>query len=97
MPDFLLRAITTLEANPNAVASYSAQIVHNYTGWQVMNCRMQRGFVDCGQVLLKSQEAGSVGWNSLEHSSDWIFFNDVMNKYGKQSFVPFEGLHFVHN
>lgn len=97
MPDFLLRAITTLENNPNAVASYSAQIIHNYTGWQVMNCRLQRGFIDCGQVLLKAKEAASVGWNSLEHSSDWIFFEDIAKQYGKGSFVPFEGCHFVHN
>lgn len=97
MPDFLMRAITTLEANPSAVASYSAQIVHNYTGWQVMNCRVQRGFIDCGQVLLRSQEAANVGWNSMEHSSDWIFFEDIAKKYGVKSFVPFEGLHFVHN
>lgn len=97
MPDFLMRAIQTLEANPDAVAAYSQQIIHNYTGWGVMNCRMQRGFIDCGGVLLRSLEAASVGWNSLDHSSDWIFFNDIMNKFGSKSFVPFDGCHFVHN
>lgn len=97
MPDFLLRAITALENNQNAVASYCSQIIHNYTGWQVMNCRLQRGYIDCGQVLLKAKEAASVGWNSLEHSSDWTFFEDIYKQYGKGSFVPFEGCHFVHN
>jgi hypothetical protein len=97
MPDFLMRAIIALESNENAVASYCSQIVHNYTGWQVMNCKLQRGYIDCGQVLLKAKESAEVGWNSLEHSSDWTFFEDIAKKYGKNSFVQFEGCHFVHN
>ena len=97
MPDFLLRAITTLEENPQAIASYCSHIIHNYTGWSVMTCHLQRGYIDCGQVLLRAKEAAAVGWNSLDHSSDWIFFEDIAKKHGKNSFVPFPGCHFVHN
>ena len=62
-----------------------------------MNCSLNRGYIDCGQVLLKTKEAQSVGWNSMEHSSDWFFFNDIANKFGKDKFITFSGCHFVHN
>lgn len=96
MPEFLQRAITTIR-NTGAIAVYPKQIIHNYTAWSVMECTTKRGFIDSGQVMLKSIEAASVGWNSVHHSSDWIFFNDIMSKYGKKSFVSFPGCHFVHN
>lgn len=97
MPVFLEKAIESLQANPRAVATYCSQIVHNYTGFKVMNCRLQRGLIDCGQVMLKFDEAASVGWNSLDHSADWFFFEDVAKKYGGNSFVRFDGCYFVHN
>lgn len=97
MPVFLERAITSFKNTPNAVATYCSQIIHNYTDWGVMNCRLERGYIDCGQVVLKAKEAALVGWNSLDHSADWFFFNDVANKYGRNSFVPFKGCLFVHN
>jgi hypothetical protein len=46
---------------------------------------------------LKAKEAGEVGWRSLEHSSDWTFFEDIARRYGKNSFVRFDGCHFIHN
>ena len=97
MPLFLEKAVAALQSNPKAVAAYCDQIVHNYTGYKVMNCSLNRGYIDCGQVLLKTKEAQSVGWNSMEHSSDWFFFNDIANKFGKDKFITFSGCHFVHN
>lgn len=97
MPVFLEKAIESMQANPRAVATYCSQIVHNYTGFKVMNCRLARGYIDAGNVILKFEEAASVGWNSIEHSSDWFFFEDVAKKYGVNSFVRFEGCYFVHN
>lgn len=97
MPVFLEKALEAFKMNPNAVATYCSQIVHNYTGFQVMNCRLKRGYIDCGQVMLKFKESASVGWNSIDHSADWFFFNDIAKKYGVNSFVQFAGCHFVHN
>lgn len=97
MPVFLEKAVESMQANPRAVATYCSQIVHNYTGFKVMNCRLQRGYIDCGQVMLKFDEAASVGWNSTDHSADWFFFEDVAKKYGVGSFVRFEGCLFTHN
>lgn len=97
MPEFVQRAVTSLNSNPNAIAAYSKQIIHNYTGWEVMNCRLSRGFIDCGQVMLRNKEVAEIGWNSEHHSADWFFFADIVAKYGAQSFVAFNGCHFVHN
>lgn len=97
MPVFLEKAVESMQSNPRAVATYCSQIVHNYTGFKVMNCRLARGYIDCGQVMLKFDEAASVGWNSTDHSADWFFFEDVAKKYGVDSFVRFDGCLFVHN
>ncbi len=97
MPKFLEKAVNTLSQYQKSVAAYCAQIVHNYTDYKVMNCSLRRGFIDCGQVLLRTKEAQAVGWNSLEHSSDWFFFNDIATKYGRDKFITFNGCHFVHN
>lgn len=97
MPLFLEKAIDTFRSNTRAMAVYCNQIIHNYTGYKVMNCRLARGFIDSGNVMLKFEEAASVGWNSIEHSADWFFFEDVAKKYGAHSFVPFQGALFVHN
>ncbi len=97
LPKFLEKAVNTLNKYPKAVAAYCAQIVHNYTDYKVMNCSLRRGFIDCGQVLLRTKEAQAVGWNSIEHSSDWFFFNDIATKYGRDKFITFNGCHFVHN
>lgn len=96
-PVFMQRALECFRSNPTAVAVYCRQIIHSYTNWEVMNCRLQRGFIDCGQVMLKMPEASSVGWKSNEHSADWFFFNDIANSFGRNSFVPFKGALFVHN
>lgn len=97
MPEFLTRAINTIEKNDKLVAVYPAQIVHNYTGWQVMNCRLARGYIDSGQVMVKMEVANDIGWNSLDHSADWFYFLDIAKKHGAQSFGVFQGCHFVHN
>jgi len=97
MPEFLSRSINTIEKNNKLVAVYCAQIVHNYTGWQVMNCRLARGYIDSGQVMVKMDVANEVGWNSLHHSADWFYFQDIAKKYGTQSFGVFPGCHFIHN
>lgn len=96
-PDFLLRAITAIEQNHGAVASYCSHMAHSYIDWKIIESRLQRGYIDCGQVLLKAKESAQVGWRSLDHSSDWTFFEDIARRYGKNSFVKFDGCHFIHN
>jgi hypothetical protein len=96
-PLFLEKAVNLLHKNPQAVASFCSQMIHNYINYRVMNCTIQRGYVDCGQVLLRSKEAAQVGWNSMDHSADWFFFADIQKKYGSRAFIKFDGCHFIHN
>ena len=97
MPTFLQESIKAFNARPKSIAVYCNQIVHSYTGWKVMNCRLQRGFIDCGQVMLRTKEAQAVGWNSTDHSADWFFFNDIASRYGAGLFTAYNGCLFVHN
>lgn len=94
-PRFIEKAIIAIRGK--VVASYPAQIIHSYTDWKVMQCRLMRGFIDCGQVMLKTKEVQAVGWKSMEHSADWVFFNDIAKRYGADKFVSFPGCHFMHN
>lgn len=97
MPIFLEKALETFQKNSSAVGVYCSQMVHSYVGFGVLNCRLARGFIDCGGVMLKANEAAAVGWNSQHHSSDWFFFNDIATKYGRDKFISFPGALFVHN
>lgn len=93
-PKFLEKSV----ASCKTVASYCAQIVHNYTDYKVMNCRPERGFIDCGQVLMRTDKVKRVGWRNItDHSADWLFFKDILLTYGKGSFTAFPGCHFIHN
>lgn len=83
---------------PETVATYSEKMAHSYINWGIINCRPERGFIDCGSVMLRTEEAKAVGFNDvLSHSADWTFFNDIIKRHGKQSFQEVKGMLFVHN
>lgn len=80
------------------VAAYCSQMVHSYVDWKIIECKLQRGYLDCAGVVMRSKEAKSVGWNDkTTHSADWSFFADVIKKYGVKSFTKVEGCLLVHN
>lgn len=80
------------------VATYCSEMVHNYLGHRVIQCSLKRGYLDCSGVMLKLAEAKAVGWNDVtSHSADWFFFNDIIKRYGQQSFAKVEGCLLIHN
>jgi hypothetical protein len=80
------------------VATYCSQMIHNYVNYKVIDCRLQRGYLDCSGVMLKLPEAKSVGWNDVNsHSADWFFFEDIIKKYGLKSFAKVDGCLLIHN
>jgi hypothetical protein len=84
--------------NPNAVAVFCGQMGHSYINWKIIDCYFGLGGVDCAGVMVKAKEACEVGWNDIKgHSSDWTYFQDIANKYGKQNFVKVEGCLLIHN
>lgn len=79
-------------------ATYCAQMVHSYIDWKVINCKLERGYLDCGGVMLRTEMAKQVGWNDLEsHSADWSFFADVINAHGFGAFAKVDGCLLIHN
>lgn len=86
------------DKNLNAVAIYCDKMVHSYIGWGVLDCFLKIGFIDCAGVMIKKDVACEIGWRDVEgHSSDWVYFEDVIKKYGKEKFLPIKGCLFSHN
>lgn len=96
-PVFLEYMLKPFENGSRAVASYCSHMIHSYQKWETQPCRLARGWIDCGGVLLKTKEAQAVGWHSVEHSADWFFFYDIIKCYGANRFKAVKGTLFVHN
>lgn len=80
------------------VATYCSHMVHNYKAWQVIPCRLERGYVDCAGVMVRTAAAREVGWRNLtDHSADWLFFRDLITAYGANRFIRVEGCLLIHN
>lgn len=80
------------------IATYCSHMVHNYKAHQVIPCSLERGFVDCAGVMVKSDIAKTVGWNNIkDHSADWLYFVDIAKHYGWQRFTKVEGCLLIHN
>lgn len=81
-----------------AVATYTASMIHSYKAWDLIQCRPEKGFMDCAGVMIKKDIACEVGWRDIEsHSSDWTFFSDVAAKYSWKNFVSVPGCLLIHN
>lgn len=79
-------------------ASYCLSMVHSYKAWDVIPCRLKRGFVDCAGVVVRKNVACEIGFVEVEHhSADWFYFENIIKKYGTQSFAPVSGCILSHN
>lgn len=78
-------------------ASYCTSMVHSYIKWGVIPVQLKLGYIDCAGVMVTKDVACQIGWQSMEHSSDWIYFNSIIKKYGVKSFMPVPGCLLVHN
>ena len=96
-PTFIQYMLEGFKSKPDAVACYCSDMVHSYLNWATQPCRLERGHIDCGGVMIKKDIACSVEWSSMDHSSDWFYFNDIINKYGSEKWTKVKGTLFVHN
>lgn len=97
VPGYCERLLHGFKIFPGAKAIYHDGMIHNYTKWQYIKCRLERGFIDSAGVMVRRSIAQEVGWNSLEHSSDWIYFSEIIKRYGLHSFQMINGCLLVHN
>jgi len=97
-PVFIEYMLRGFSKSHTAVATYCDSMVHSYKAWQVIPCKFQKGYIDCGGVMVKSNIAKEVGWRIIdEHSADWVYFSDIASKYSQRNFIPVRGTLFVHN
>lgn len=91
--DYMLKGFTN-----GQVAVYCDQMVHSYKAWNLISCRLQLGYIDCGGVMVKKDVAVETGWRDVDsHSSDWTYFSDIIKKHGVQKWGKVRGTLFVHN
>jgi len=80
------------------VATYCESMAHSHIDWKVIQCRPERGYMDCAGVMVKKDAACQVGWmDATSHSADWIYFQDIGNKFGWDKFKKVEGCLLIHN
>lgn len=96
-PNYIEKMLTGFK-NDTIVGTYCSQMVHSYVGHGVIPCSMRQGYVDCAGVMVRAKVAKAVGWNHIaEHSSDWLFFKEIGDKYGMGKFARVEGCLLIHN
>ena len=89
----------------NILATYCSSFIHGYKSPQpegdhkfgVVQSKIELGFIDCGMVMVKKEYACDVGWRDMSIYSDWTYFKDLIDKYGKQRWNKVLGCLFSHN
>jgi hypothetical protein len=97
VPTYCEYMIKGFKDNPNAIAIYHDKMTHSYRAWDSQECRFERGYLDCAGVMVKKEAACEIGWNSIDHSADWFYFEDIAKKYGRSKFIKIKGNLLVHN
>lgn len=91
--EYMLKGFTN-----GQVASYCSHMVHSYTAWKIIDCKLQQGYVDCAGVMVRKDVACEIGWRDINsHSSDWVYFEDIIKKYGVAKFAKVTGCLLSHN
>lgn len=113
-PFFLEKLVKALDEDQTAPGAYCSAMVHNYAGfpgsghamdnghavdgYNIIQIKPERGFIDCAAVMLRAKVAAAVGWPDYSHSSDWNYLNRAAQQNGgwaKFKIVP--GVLLVHN
>lgn len=92
--EYMLKAF---DNNENIIATYCDRMIHSYQSWNIQECRLELGHIDCAGVMIKKEIACEIGWKDMTHSSDWTYFNNIIQKYGSDYFKKVNGCLLVHN
>jgi hypothetical protein len=95
-PNYLEEMVKGFDSN--TIATYCDSMVHSYLGFNIIYCRLERGYIDCACVMVRKDVACSIGWNDTEsHSSDWTYFEDIARVHGWDKFKKVNGCLLIHN
>lgn len=92
-PQFIQMMIEPMLKNPAIMATY-CDFVNNLYFTQ---SRLELGWTNTGNVVVRTAVAKSVGWKSKVFAADFLYVNDVMNKVGAQNIVKVNRTLFFHN
>jgi glycosyltransferase involved in cell wall biosynthesis len=79
----------------NVVHSHHNKTNHNKSSYGFMNVLLQESKIDMGCVVIKSEIAKIVGFNSISYGADWDYFEDVLKT--NPSILKIDKVLFVHN
>jgi glycosyltransferase involved in cell wall biosynthesis len=79
----------------DVVHSHSNKSNHNKSTYGFMNTHLISGKIDMGCVIVKSELAKKVGFNSISFEADWHYFEDILKT--KPSILKINKVLFVHN
>lgn len=110
MPPFIEYYLEGFKNNPTAIAAYCDSFVHGYLSPQlqangqyinhkfgVLKTRLELGWIDCNQAMIKKEVAAETGWDDMQHSSDWTYFSKIISRYGKDKWSKIHGCLMSHN
>jgi hypothetical protein len=63
----------------DCVHSHKTPNNSNKTDYGYLSSKLSRGWIDMGSVVIKSDLAKKVGFNSKEFHADWVYFNEILN------------------
>lgn len=81
----------------DCVHSHVTNKNHNNSSYGYMNCQLIANEIDMGCVVVKSEIAKSVGFNSIGFSADWDYFNSILNLDLSPTISKIDKILFVHN
>jgi len=85
---------TTIIENNQRACGHMDWEVYKYG---IIDTRLKLGYIDCACAMIKKDIAKEVGWRSMDHSSDWIFFKSIIDKYGEDRWKSVRGCLLSHN
>ncbi len=77
------------------IHSHKTKSNSNESTYGYMKSELKRGFIDMGNVVIKSELAKKVGFNSSEYHADWGYFEEVLNL--SPTISKIDKVLFVHN
>jgi len=79
----------------NVIHSHKNKTNHNKSNYGFMNTKLEQSKIDMGCVVVKSEIAKKVGFNSTSYEADWHYFDEILKT--NPSILKIDKVLFVHN
>lgn len=77
------------------IHSHKKRINHNKDTYGYLNSKIEESYIDIGNVVVKSELAKKVGFNSTRFAADWDYIKSILDYH--PSIYKIEKILFVHN